>query len=119
MRWQAAECDRLHSELVRARGRCERCGTAGPLECAHIVRRRYGLTRHRLDNVWALCHHCHRTVDLDAREFTKLIDTTIGRPALADLRRQAHRTDRRPDHAATLAGLREIRRTMTEAGLLL
>lgn len=118
MNRQAAECDRLHSELVRARGRCERCGTAHGLECAHIVRRRYGLTRHRLDNAWALCHYCHRTVDLDALEFMALVRRTIGAPAYVELQADARRTDRRPDWDATLAGLREIRRTMTEAGLL-
>lgn len=111
--------DRLHSELVRARARCERCGTvAQPFECAHIVRRRYGLVRHRLDNAWCLCHPCHRTVDLDAFAHLDLVKRTIGTAALVELRRQAHRTDIRPDWPETLAGLREIRDMMRSQGLV-
>lgn len=118
MKWAQAEADRIHSELVRARGRCERCGTADGLQCAHIVRRRYGVIRHRLDNAWALCPACHLTVDTDAAEHRALITRTIGTAAWCELQATARRTDHRPDFEAALEGLREIRRAMTEAGEL-
>lgn len=51
---------RLHAELVRARGRCERCGSVDGLQCAHIVSRRFSATRTDLTNAWCLCAKCHR-----------------------------------------------------------
>ena len=78
-------CDRYFSLIVRARGRCERCGrTDGPFECAHVIRRRFvgdpdsiGL-RTNEDNAWCLCLLCHRTVDLDPLEFAILVTRTLG-----------------------------------------
>jgi len=58
-RWKE-KATALHSRLVRARGRCEHCGAASePLECAHIVSRRYSATRCDLDNGVCLCGPCH------------------------------------------------------------
>ena len=76
--------DLYFSKVVRARGHCERCGSTGPLECAHILRRRFvgdpdGVPlRHNEDNAWALCRTCHRIVDGDQIQFTWLVAATIG-----------------------------------------
>jgi ferredoxin len=86
-----ATCDRYVAQLVRARGACERCGSSGPLEAAHIIRRRYlgdpdGIAlRHNEDNLWALCRPCHRIVDEDAVQFSLLVEKTIGFELYAEL----------------------------------
>lgn len=57
---------RLHAELVRARGACERCGTTSrQLHCAHIFSRRYAATRCDPRNGICLCAGCHRWFDGD------------------------------------------------------
>jgi hypothetical protein len=73
--------DILFSRIVRARGRCERCGigaTATILHTAHIVRRRYSAVRCVEDNAWCLCPSCHHDVDEWAWEHQKLVKETIG-----------------------------------------
>lgn len=109
-------CDNYFSKVVRARGQCERCGSAGVLECAHIIRRRFvgdpdgiGL-RCNEDNAWALCPSCHRTVDLDPVAFSELVDRTIGREKYGELlavRDAPHRLWRERDWVALRAVLLE------------
>lgn len=51
---------RLHAQIVRARGRCERCGIVDDtLQCAHIVARSFMATRTDENNAWCLCASCH------------------------------------------------------------
>lgn len=113
-----ATCDTYFSRLVRARGACERCGSPGPLDCAHIIRRRYlgdpdsiGL-RHNEDNAWALCRHtCHRTVDEDPVEFAALVARTIGSEKYAELqavKNSNHRPWREKDWIAKREQLRAL-----------
>jgi len=45
--------------LNRANGRCERCGSPGPLECDHIIALRDGGTNARA-NLIILCRPCHQ-----------------------------------------------------------
>ena len=77
-------CDLYFGKVVRARGNCERCGSAGPLECAHIIRRSFvgdpdGVAlRHNEDNAWCLCVACHDLVDEHKPIFTALVAATIG-----------------------------------------
>jgi hypothetical protein len=53
---------RLHSLVVRSRGRCEACGDADyqKLQCAHVVSRKYNATRVDPDAALCLCWVCHR-----------------------------------------------------------
>ena len=51
--------DKLCSEMVRARGRCDRCGKTQNLQCAHIISRSHLATRWSLDNLLCLCPDCH------------------------------------------------------------
>ncbi len=79
-------CDRRMRKFIVARGSCERCGIAGvPLECAHIIRRRYSWTRTDERNAWALCRTCHQAVDTYASHFNALVAKTIGWDLLAEL----------------------------------
>lgn len=82
-----AKADKLCGDIVRARGKCERCGTsADVLQWAHIRKRRYNATRCDPANAWCLCRGCHHLTEHDVGEFMLLIDATIGRPAYDELR---------------------------------
>lgn len=52
-------CDSLFSKLIRARGRCEHCGTTMDLQCAHGFSRRYRAVRWDVRNAFALCSGDH------------------------------------------------------------
>ena len=85
---------RLHAELVRRRGRCERCGKTTNLQCAHIVSRRYANTRTDLDNAFCLCAGCHRYFTEWPVEFHQFVESTIGIEKYAELRTRALSRDK-------------------------
>lgn len=70
---------RLHSLLVRTRGRCENCGKSSPLDAAHIIPRRYAATRTDEQNAFCLCKGCHLRFTEHAGEWMDFVDRTIGR----------------------------------------
>ena len=51
--------DKICSQIVRARGRCELCGKKENLQCCHIFGRRFLNTRWSLENLLCLCPNCH------------------------------------------------------------
>lgn len=69
------QADKLFSQIIRARGRCEAAGDtdfpcSGGLQCAHLISRRYHATRWNVDNAACLCaaHHMywtHRPLEWD------------------------------------------------------
>ncbi len=81
----------LHSKVVRARGACERCGERdySKLQCAHIIPRRYSVTRCDPTASWCLCSGCHMRTTEWAAEHMALVDATIGRDRFDELRRSA------------------------------
>ncbi len=81
-----AKADKLCGDIVRARGKCERCGTSDDvLQWAHIRKRRYNATRCDPANAWCLCRGCHHLTEHDVGEFMVLVDDTIGRAAYDEL----------------------------------
>lgn len=88
-RGDKAKATVLHSQIVRARGRCQRCGSTLNLQCAHVVRRSYSWTRTDVDNAWCLCAKCHFAVDGDPHLFMVLVEMTIGNDAYMALRQKA------------------------------
>lgn len=81
---------KLHAEVVRARGRCERCGNANAaFQCAHIIPRRYAATRTDPNNAWCLCAGCHLRTTEWASEHMALIERTIGLVQYEELRVRA------------------------------
>lgn len=80
---------KLHAQLVRSRGRCERCGSSGPLECAHIISRRFSAVRTDERNAWCLCSSCHRRLGLHADEHMQLVAVTIGMDLFHELKQKA------------------------------
>jgi hypothetical protein len=82
----------LHSQVVRARGRCERCD-APPwkqLQCAHIVSRRYAATRTDENAAWCLCAACHRYLTENPFEHVLYATKTHGEDGYRALREKAY-----------------------------
>ena len=98
---------KLHSELVRARGQCEKCGSTENLQCAHIISRRYSHTRCRLDNAFCLCAGCHMRFTEWPLEFARFVQNTIGINGYMELKSISRRTDK-VDWVAQLEFLRSI-----------
>jgi 5-methylcytosine-specific restriction endonuclease McrA len=70
--------DKKVSELVRARGKCERCGSRNCLQTAHIFSRRYLSVRWDLDNVLCLCASCHFWSHSNPILFTEFVRKKLG-----------------------------------------
>lgn len=90
-----AEATRLHSQIVRARGRCENCGddwrsTGSKLECAHIVSRRYSNTRTDPENAFCFCSRCHMRFTEWPLEFAAFVIGAIGEARYRQLHIKAH-----------------------------
>ena len=103
---------KLHAELVRSRGRCERCGAVGEaafLQCAHIVPRGFSHTRTDLANAWCLCASCHAILTNDPFLHVMFANATIGETAYEALRKKAQDGVRvKFDWEAEVVRLREI-----------
>ncbi len=54
-----ARADKLCGAIVRARGKCERCGSREVLQWAHIFSRKYLSVRWDTRNAMCLCRGCH------------------------------------------------------------
>lgn len=90
--------DRDFSLLVRERAghRCQRCGVASGLHCAHVVGRSRWRTRWHPDNGVALCWRCHRWAHdhpLEAREWFAALLGPERWQALLELRRPSRRRE--------------------------
>lgn len=87
-------CTQLHSKIVRARGRCLKCGEQDPtkLQCAHIISRRYSHTRTDEDNAFCLCAKCHFYFTVSPVEFAKFVFEQIGEDAYEALLRKSQLT---------------------------
>lgn len=70
---------RLHSLVVRARGRCESCGSSSGLQCAHIVTRRRNATRTDENAAFCLCGGCHMRYTHDPLLWVDFVCSKIGR----------------------------------------
>ena len=84
-----ARADRYFSLIVRARGRCEKCGRAENLQCAHIFSRRYSATRCDEANAWCLCAAGHMELTLNPHKHDAFAIETLGEDGYAELRRKA------------------------------
>jgi hypothetical protein len=103
--------DRLFSQLVRSRQRCEAqafdgINCAGFFQTAHIVRRRYLSVRWDPGNATCLCaaHHVYFTHHPIAEE--RFHRSYLGPRGLAALKRRAEKANGAPDYDAILEFLR-------------
>ena len=56
-------CDTIWSQIIKAPGKCFRCGAVEGLQAAHIIGRAQRVVRWDLRNGICLCHTCHRLFD--------------------------------------------------------
>lgn len=92
---QKSKCDALFSKIVRARGKCERCGRlSGTEQCAHIVSRRYSNTRCDEQNAWCLCARCHLELTGDPYAHVEFAIQTRGEDGYRELRERALSTEK-------------------------
>lgn len=80
---------KLHSLLVRSRGRCEKCGSTNQLQAAHIIGRRFSATRTSELNAWCLCAGCHMRLTEHPDEHMAFVGQTIGMDAFNELKTKA------------------------------
>lgn len=80
---------KLHSALVRSRGRCENCGATSNLQAAHIIPRRYAATRTDERNAFCLDAKCHMRFTEHPDEWMEFVDRTIGRAEYERLKAKA------------------------------
>lgn len=109
---------RLHSLIVRARGRCERCGDTRPdtLQCAHIVKRVFAHTRTDEANAFCLCASCHRHLENEPFEFVAFVVSRIGEAEYERLRTKAREgVNRKFDWNAEAARLEAVWKQMEAA----
>jgi 5-methylcytosine-specific restriction endonuclease McrA len=106
---------RLHSLVVRSRGRCERCGSANGLQAAHIIPRRYAATRTDENNAWCLCAGCHMRLTEWSEDHMAFVDLTLGRPAYDALKQKALDPSFKPKDTFWLAECERLTALLEEA----
>ena len=82
-------CDRLFSQIIRADGTCESCGTTENIQCAHIIRRGYTATRTDTANALPLCAKCHIHFTHEPDEWVSWLVAEIGGDEYARLKVKA------------------------------
>jgi len=102
------EADELWSKIIRSYGKCEKCGSAGPLNAAHIYSRRFIATRHLLENGLSLCVGCHRWGHDKPLDFARWVEQYIGGDIVNELSQKAHKITLKHDFEPTVIYLREI-----------
>jgi hypothetical protein len=88
--------DKLFSQIVRSRGRCEKCGNSdySKLQCAHIVSRRFANTRCDEDNAFCLCAGCHMYFTDHPVDFGDFVNDRIGAEAYGRVKARSYSTSR-------------------------
>jgi DNA polymerase III alpha subunit len=84
-----AKADRLFSQLIRSRGRCESCGSTSYLQTAHVVSRRFSATRCDENNALCLCAKCHHHYTDHPVEWGRFVVEHMGETAYEWLRDKA------------------------------
>lgn len=112
MTWAEEECDRLFSLIVRAVGRCRRCGVGVDLECAHVVTRTRRVTRWDESNAVCLCHYCHLYFTDRPYEWEVWVRSIMGDDRFDQLVRVSNQVMVRVDVSETLLRLRRRAREL-------
>lgn len=104
-----AKADRLWSQLIRARGACQACGTTVGLQACHIVGRSYATTRTDLANGLCLCGADHYRFDNFWDDRRDLLERTIGLDEWMRLKHEAQEgVGKKVDWFAEAARLGEL-----------
>lgn len=109
------KCDDLWGKLIRARGKCERCGKTTNLQAAHIISRSHHKTRHVLENGVCLCAGCHIFWShKEPDEFVDWVRKTRGEDIHDKLRLIANGPDK-PDYEYRYKVLKEKEEKLNES----
>lgn len=102
--------DVLFSKLVRARGRCEKCGESryDLLQTAHIASRRFSATRCDPQNALCLCAGCHHYFTDHPVEFGRWVIAYLGEDRYEAVLRKAMQTTPRMDWNAEVERLKAL-----------
>jgi hypothetical protein len=85
-----AKATKLHAEVVRARGRCEGCGSTRNLQCCHILTRSFAATRTDLGNAICGCASCHAKWTANPLLFGDFVRSLYGREHLERIQAKAY-----------------------------
>jgi hypothetical protein len=86
--------DKIVSELVRKRGKCEHCDDKKTLQCCHIFSRTYNNTRWDLGNLLCLCASCHFYFHKNPIAFVEFVNSYLGDNKY-ELLKEAHNQEAR------------------------
>jgi hypothetical protein len=81
---------KLHAEVVRARGRCEGCGSTENLQCCHILTRSFAATRTDEGNALCGCAACHRRWTQNPLLFGDFVRAYLGPEHLERIQAKAY-----------------------------
>ena len=104
----AKKCDDLFSEVIRKRGKCERCGAKNVIfHCHHIISRSYRKVRFNLTNGSCLCAKCHFYIGLHPLEAEEFYTNKLGKETMKSLRIHALQYDKKLDYKEIILKLKE------------
>lgn len=81
--------DKICSEIVHHRGRCERCGNRRTLQCCHIFSRSNRSVRWSLINLLCLCAGCHFWGHKNPVLFTEFVRGLLSKEGYDELKQEA------------------------------
>ena len=81
--------DKVVSQIVRTRGKCERCGVVNQLQCCHIFSRTYMSVRFFLTNLLCLCAGCHFWAHKNPILFAEFVKKYFGKYKYTQLKLKA------------------------------
>jgi hypothetical protein len=82
--------DKVFSEVVRGKGKCERCGNTDTLQTSHIYSRSYQCVRWDELNAHCLCAGCHWWWHKNPLEAKDFVLQTHGEEGVKELRKRTH-----------------------------
>jgi len=86
--------DKLVSEVVRLKGKCQRCGKRETLQACHIFSRTYRSVRWYLKNLLCLCAGCHFWAHKNPILFAEFVQSLYTKEGYEELKRLAQVTKR-------------------------
>lgn len=82
--------DKIVGQIIRSKGRCERCGSTEMLQWCHIITRGAKSIRWDLDNAFCLCHKCHYMFTNNPEKWPVFVDDHMGEGHYMSLHRRAN-----------------------------
>lgn len=106
MKSQVKKLDKIVGDLIRGRGKCEKCGRRDKLQWCHIVGRSAKRIKWDLDNAVCLCQLCHFRFTNHFHEFYAFIGEKHGEDHYSNLMRRANDFSYKINHEEILERLK-------------